>query len=82
MSKNYEARKIGVKALCRVSSKGGEGIYLYIPKKFADIYDLNTADSVEVDFVKAFYSKSTLAEPGVTDLTGNRKKRSDNEGEE
>ena len=81
MSKNYEARKIGVKALCRVSSKGGEGIYLYIPKKFADIYDLNSADSVEVDFVKAFYSKA-LADPGVTDLTGNRKKRVENEVDE
>ena len=55
MSENYKTEKIGVTALCRVSAKGGEGIYLYIPKNYADAYGIVGAEYVEVLFRKIFF---------------------------
>jgi hypothetical protein len=55
MSENYKTEKIGVTALCRISAKGGEGVYLYIPKNFAAAYSIVGADYAEVVFKKVFY---------------------------
>jgi hypothetical protein len=54
MSLDYKTEKIGVTALCRISAKGGEGVYLYIPKNFADAYGVVGADYAEVVFKKIF----------------------------
>jgi len=55
MSENYKTKKIGVTALCRVSAKGGEGIYLYVPKNFAEVYGVMAADYAEVRFGSLFF---------------------------
>ena len=54
MPEDVKAEKIGVSALCRVSTKGGAGTYLYIPRLFAETYSLISGDVVEVYFRKVF----------------------------
>lgn len=54
MSEKYKQRKIGVSALCRLSAKGGAGIYLYIPRHYAEAYGLIGASFVEVHFRRVF----------------------------
>lgn len=66
MAKNYKVEKIGVTALCRVSAKGGEGIYLYIPKNYADAYRITGADLAEVTFKRLFF-KAADEEPKLVD---------------
>lgn len=66
MAKNYKTEKIGVTALCRVSAKGGEGIYLYIPKNYADAYHIVGADLAEVTFKRLFF-KASDEEPKLVD---------------
>jgi hypothetical protein len=75
MSENYKMRKIGVTALCRISAKGGEGIYLYIPKNFADVYGIVGADYAEVVFGKIFYESSEVPDkPKLVDLRSRSRK--------
>ena len=62
MSENWKTEKIGVTALCRVSARGGEGVYLYIPKNFAEVYGIVGADYAEVIFGKVFYKVAEEAE--------------------
>ena len=79
MPEDTKVQKIGVSALCRVSSKGGAGTYLYIPRLFAETYDLVSGNTVEVYFRKVF--KKVFAEeesqekPTVLDLSKERGKR-------
>jgi len=80
LTEKFKVRKIGVSALCRVSAAGGSGIYLYIPKNFADVYSLVGTDYVEVFFAKAFkkvYDKGSK----VVDLTSRKKKQNASEKE-
>ena len=74
MTDKFKARKIGVSALCRVSAAGGSGIYLYIPKNFADVYGLVGTDYVQVFFSKAFKKVYEKADAKVVDLTSRKKK--------
>ena len=80
MSKNYKSKKIGVTALCRISAKGGEGIYLYIPKNFAEVYGVVGADYAEVRFGSLFFEvaqKSMPEQSEVVDLRSRSKKKSE-----
>jgi hypothetical protein len=74
MSENFKSKKIGVTALCRISAKGGEGVYLYIPKNFADVYGIVGADYAEVDFEKIFFKTSEVPERLSVDLRSRKKK--------
>ena len=73
MSENYKSKKIGVTALCRVSAAGGSGIYLYVPKNFAEVYNLAAAEYCEVHFVKSFFKSSDEVVEKVRDLTSRKK---------
>lgn len=75
MKEKFKSRKIGVTALCRISAAGGSGIYLYIPKNFADVYSLSTAEYCEVLFVKAFSKDYSEEETGPVDLTSRKKQK-------
>lgn len=57
MNDRFVERKINVTALCKVTSKGGSGTYLYIPHSFAEVYGLISGDRVEVHFKKLFKEK-------------------------
>ncbi len=74
---NLKARKIGVSALCRISASGGAGIYLYIPKHFADAYGIVGAAYAEVHFRQVFFdvaeAEKTDKEEKVVDLTSRKK---------
>lgn len=76
MSENYKIEKIGVTALCRISAKGGEGVYLYIPKNFAEVYGIVGADYAEVTFGKTFFKVDQPIEKAskVIDLRSRSKK--------
>lgn len=82
MPEIQKIEKIGVSVLCRVSTKGGAGTYLYIPRLFSDTYKINCGDAVEVYFRKVF-KKTWVDEeepkPQIVDLTkgtrGRPKKR-------
>jgi hypothetical protein len=86
LSEKWKTEKIGVVALCRISAKGGEGLYLYIPKNFADAYGILGAEFAEVQFRKLFRVKpldsEETAEP--VDLRCRSKKKAEeaSEGEE
>jgi len=45
-------KKIGVTALMRASAKGGSGVYLYIPRDYADAYSIKSGDKVEVRLIR------------------------------
>jgi len=80
-SEETRVQKIGVSALCRVSTKGGAGTYLYIPRLFAETYDLVSGNVVEVYFRKVFkkiYVEEENPKPAILDLSKERgrKKRS------
>ena len=68
MKPTHKAKKIGVSALCRVSSKGGAGVYLYIPRNFAEVYGIVMADYAEIEFRKIF-KKTWQEKKGPVDLT-------------
>jgi hypothetical protein len=77
MRDSYKTEKIGVTALCRVSAKGGEGVYLYIPKNFADVYGIAAAEYCEVTFGKAVFLKGEPQKKkkgAVEDLRKNTKR--------
>lgn len=77
MSEKWKTEKIGVTALCRVSAKGGEGVYLYIPKNFADAYGIVGAEFCEVRFNRLFKAKPLESEEGtgrIRDLRSRSKK--------
>lgn len=75
MTKKYKVKKIGVTALCRVSAKGGEGIYLYIPKNYADAYGIPGAEYAEVKFGKLFFNVAELPEKSNVKDWRNKSKR-------
>jgi hypothetical protein len=80
MAENFKSKKIGVKALCRISAKGGEGIYLYIPKNFSDVYNIVGADYAEITFHKIFYKVEGHPDSDVKDLRSRKKKQEKLEG--
>jgi hypothetical protein len=86
LSEKWKTEKIGVVALCRISAKGGEGLYLYIPKNFADAYGILGAEFAEVQFRKLFRVKPLDSEEttGPVDLRSRSKKKVEeaSEGEE
>lgn len=43
-----EAKKIGQEALLRVSAHG-DGLYLFIPRDFVEVYDIKSGDRIKVD---------------------------------
>jgi len=47
-------KKIGVNVLMRASAKGGSGVYLYIPRDYADTYGIKSGDKVEVKLLRVF----------------------------
>jgi len=47
-------KKIGVNVLMRASAKGGSGVYLYIPRDYADTYGIKSGDKVEVRLLRVF----------------------------
>jgi len=47
-------KKIGVNVLMRASAKGGAGVYLYIPRDYADTYGIKSGDKVEVRLLRVF----------------------------
>lgn len=79
MSEKYKTRKIGVTALCRVSAKGGAGVYLYIPRHFSEAYGIMGSDFAEVHFRKVFIlnlsEESDVGKEEVIDLTSRKKER-------
>ena len=81
MSEKWKTEKIGVTALCRISAKGGEGLYLYIPKNFADAYGILGADFAEVQFRKLFRVKplDSEVETELVDLRSRSKKKVEEE---
>lgn len=81
MSEKWKSEKIGVTALCRISAKGGEGLYLYIPKNFADAYGILGAEFAEVQFRKLFRVKQpdSDAEAELVDLRSRSKKKVEEE---
>lgn len=81
MAESYKSRKIGVKALCRVSAKGGEGVYLYIPKNFAEVYAITGANYAEVTFNKVFYKAPAHPDSDVKDLRSRSKETKKFDGE-
>lgn len=86
MSENLKSEKIGVTALCRISAKGGEGVYLYIPRNFATAYKIVGAEYAEINFRKIFRKTAAeeqkdICEEEVKDLTS-RKKPAEEEDDE
>jgi hypothetical protein len=81
LSEKWKTEKIGVVALCRISAKGGEGLYLYIPKNFADAYGILGAEFAEVQFRKLFRAKPLDSEEttGPVDLRCRSKKKVEEE---
>ncbi len=81
MSEKWKTEKIGVVALCRISAKGGEGLYLYIPKNFADAYGILGAEFAEVQFRKLFRAKplDSDSEAELVDLRCRSKKKVNDE---
>ena len=81
MSEKWKSEKIGVTALCRISAKGGEGLYLYIPKNFADAYGILGAEFAEVQFRKLFRVKplDSEAETELVDLRSRSTKKVEQE---
>lgn len=78
MPEDTKVHKIGVSALCRVSTKGGAGTYLYIPRLFAETYDLVSGNVVEVYFRKVFkkvFAEEENPKEHITDLSKERGKR-------
>jgi hypothetical protein len=78
LAENWKTEKIGVTALCRISAKGGEGIYLYIPKHFASAYGLVGADYAEVRFTRIFIKIAEAdieKKPSIVDLRGRERKK-------
>jgi hypothetical protein len=77
LSEKWKSEKIGVTALCRISAKGGEGLYLYIPKNFADAYGILGAEFAEVQFRKLFRVKPLGSDEtaGPVDLRSRSKKK-------
>jgi len=47
-------KKIGVNVLMRASAKGGSGVYLYIPRDYANTYGIKSGDKVEVRLLRVF----------------------------
>jgi len=47
-------KKIGVNVLMRASAKGGSGVYLYIPRDYANTYGIKSGDKVEVKLLRVF----------------------------
>lgn len=80
MKPEYRSKKVGVTALCRVSKKGGAGLYLYVPRNFGQLYDIDLADFVEVHFEKVFiktWQKDKNAPKDLTPRVSHRKEKDD-----
>jgi len=69
LNEDYKVQKLKVTVLCRVSAKGGSGVYLYIPRNFAEVYEISRAKFVEVEFKKIFRKKYHKDEDEPIDLT-------------
>lgn len=54
MPEIQKTEKIGVSVLARVSTKGGTGTYLYVPRLFTETYNITPGNVVEVYFRKVF----------------------------
>jgi len=61
--------KVGVTALMRASAKGGAGLYLYVPKDYADAYDIHSGDKVEAKIIRVLRQVPLNLEPGEIDLS-------------
>jgi len=61
-------KKIGVNVLMRASAKGGSGVYLYIPRDYADTYGIKSGDKVEVRLIRVF-EEILDKKPEITDLS-------------
>jgi len=61
-------KKIGVNVLMRASAKGGSGVYLYIPRDYADTYGIKSGDKVEVRLLRVF-EEILDKKPDITDLS-------------
>jgi len=69
-------KKIGVNVLMRASAKGGSGVYLYIPRDYADTYGIKSGDKVEVRLLRVFEEiPDKKTETDVVDLTRAKPKR-------
>ena len=89
LTEKTKIEKIGVSALCRISAKGGRGTYLYVPRLFAETYNLISGNVVEVYFRRVFKTVYAEEEPSekhasekcVIDLSkerGKKKKKKEN----
>jgi len=67
-------KKIGVNVLMRASAKGGSGVYLYIPRDYADTYGIKSGDKVEVRLLRTFEDIPGKKTDAV-DLSGAKPKR-------
>jgi len=69
-------KKIGVNVLMRASAKGGSGVYLYIPRDYADTYGIKSGDKVEVRLLRVFEEiPDKKTETDVVDLSRVKPKR-------
>jgi len=69
-------KKIGVNVLMRASAKGGSGVYLYIPRDYADTYGIKHGDKVEVRLLRVFEEiPNPDQKSDVVDLTKVKPKR-------
>jgi len=67
-------KKIGVSVLMRASAKGGSGVYLYIPRDYADTYGIKHGDKVEVRLLRVFEDIPDV-KTDVVDLSKAKPKR-------
>jgi len=69
-------KKIGVSVLMRASAKGGSGVYLYMPRDYADTYGIKHGDKVEVRLLRVFEDIPDVKteKTDVVDLTKRRSK--------
>jgi len=61
--------------LCRVSTKGGAGTYLYLPHIFSETYNILPGSVVEVYFRRVFKKVWTDEEEPKTDIIDLSKER-------
>jgi len=69
-------RKIGVTVLMRASAKGGSGVYLYMPRDYADTYGIKHGDKVEARLLRVFEDipDTKTEKTDVVDLTKSKPK--------
>lgn len=67
-------KKIGVTALMRASAKGGSGVYLYIPRDYADTYGIKSGTKVEVRLIRV-QEDIPEEKPDAVDLSETRPTR-------